>query len=414
MALRLWQLFKTNMGSMLLSFFLALAVWISAVVVDDPNERRTYPEPIKLEIVEPSTGVILSGEVPDEVTVELSAPSSLWGQLTGQPGLIQASVDLSTLGPGKYVLPVELEILIGPVRLVEVIPSEIAFALETEIRKSMVITPVVSGEPAIGFHSGELSMELDNITIAGPQSNIDLVVEVIANIDVEDARNPIDSEVALLPVDNNGQVVSGITLEPEVVNINLPITQSERYRDVSVTLEIIGAPGQGYRLTTLSVTPPTVTIFLSDPNLVSALPGVVQTDPLDLTGSAVDIETRLALNIPDGVTVVGDQNVLVNVGISAIETSISRAIEVEIIGLEEGFEAEYSPDQADVILSGPLLILNQLAADDVRLFVDLTSLGEGSHLVELQVDILSDQIGAESITPAIIEVTIASIQSPDS
>jgi YbbR domain-containing protein len=102
----------------------------------------------------------------------------------------------------------------------------------------------------------------------------------------------------------------------------------------------------------------------------------------------------------------------VQVGIAAVETSISLSVPIGIIGLGTGLEAVVSPESVDIFLTGPLPILDDLTTDDIIIFVDLTDLEAGSHLVGLQVEILPERVVQEAINPDTIEVTI--IESGDS
>jgi hypothetical protein len=56
---------------------------------------------------------------------------------------------------------------------------------------------------------------------------------------------------------------------------------------------------------------------------VNALPGVVETQPLELGDARENISTRLALTLPQDITIVGAQTVQVQVGISPIQTSLT-------------------------------------------------------------------------------------------
>ena len=111
-----------------------------------------------------------------------------------------------------------------------------------------------------------------------------------------------------------------------------------------------GRVASGYRLTDISVFPPVVTVFAGDPQLVSELPGVLETQSLDLQNAQEDINTRIALNLPEGISIVGEQTVLIQVGVSPIESSITLASEkVEIIGLGTGLSAQVLPLTVDVL-----------------------------------------------------------------
>jgi YbbR domain-containing protein len=146
---------------------------------------------------------------------------------------------------------------------------------------------------------------------------------------------------------------------------------------------------------------------------VNELPGVVETEPLSLQNVQEDINTRLALNLPEGISIVGKQTVLIQAGVSPIESSITLGGEkVEIIGLGKGLTAQVSPTSVDVILSGPLSILDMLTREDVKITVDLTGLTAGTHQIIPKVEVLIGDVIVESILPNTIEVVITPIGTP--
>jgi YbbR domain-containing protein len=214
-------------------------------------------------------------------------------------------------------------------------------------------------------------------------------------------------------LDDKGQTVDGITVTPESIHVSLPVSQQGGYRDVAVKVITTGRVASGYRLTDISVFPPVVTVFATNPDLVTNLPGVVETAPLDLQNAKDDIDTRLSLNLPEGVSIVGDQTVLIQAGVSAIESSVTLAGEkVEIIGLENGLTAIASPLTVDVIVSGPLPLLDTLTRQDVRITVDLTGLTPGTHQVTPRIEVLISDVVVESILPNTIEVVISLTGAP--
>ena len=79
-----------------------LAVWVSAVTAADPNEVRTYPNPIPLEIIGQDPSLVLTSEIPSSVEVSLRAPRSVWESLTTQENAVRAILDLSGLSAGEH------------------------------------------------------------------------------------------------------------------------------------------------------------------------------------------------------------------------------------------------------------------------------------------------------------------------
>ncbi len=407
--LRLWS----SLGTLLLSFALAFAVWVSAVVAADPSEEHDFPNPLPLELREQSSDLILVGEIPSEVVLRLSAPKSLWDRLTGGVDTVTAYIDLTDLGPGSYTLPVKVESELRPFRVIQVTPEEVSFELAPLASRNLPVVAQVEGIPGLGFQAEEVEIDPTTADVFGPADLVSQVASVVAVLDITDARDSISTDVSLQAVDQNGTVISGVKVDPERATVNQAIRQAGGYREVAVKVETIGQPAPGFRVTNISVTPPIVTLFSTKPEIVASLPGFVSTVPLDLTNIQEDLQTRLALSLPQGVIVIGEeQNVEVLIGIAPIETSILLSLPVEVIGLANGYLAELSPQSVSVILSGPLSILQSLNADDVRFFVDLSGLTTGTHLLEPQAEILPADVQLLATTPSSIEVTISQSSNP--
>jgi YbbR domain-containing protein len=396
-----------NLRTLALALALALAVWVSAVTAADPDEVRAYPRGIPLEIVGQDPGLVILGDVPAQINATLRAPRSVWEQLSANPGLARAVIDLSGLDAGAHSIEVQLQVGIRPARIVSVTPAQIDLTLEPLIARVFPVKLALSGETAIGYAAGDLALLPDSVTVSGPQSQVSRVTRIHAALDISGARESVDALIQLSALDVNGQRVNQVTISPAAAQVNLPVTQQGGYRDIAVKVVVRGQVANGYRLTNISVFPPVVTVYSSNPDLVLNLPGYVETTPLNLSGASDKIEIGLMLVLPNGVSVIGDQTVQVQIGVSAIEGSLTIANKpVEIIGLAEGLIAHFSPLTVDVILSGPLPLLDRLISGDVHVVVDLTGLLAGTHQLIPRVDIYVDQLRVESINPGTIEVII--------
>jgi len=271
----------------------------------------------------------------------------------------------------------------------------------------------LAGEPAIGYQAGEVSLEPLEVVVAGAQSQVQKVDRVRISVNLSGIRENFDQSLRVEVLDKSGQKVDGVTVSPESVLVTLPVTQQGGYRDVAVKVNILGRVASGYRLTDISVFPPVVTVFASDPSLVSALPGVVETQPLELQSAEQDISARVALNLPAGISVVGEQTVLVQAGVSPIESSITLSGEkVETVNLGDGLMAQVSPATVDVIVSGPLPLLDTLTRQDVRVTVDLSGLAAGTYQITAKVEVLISDVVVESILPNTMEVVIVPAGTP--
>ena len=113
----------TNLRTFLWSFLLAVAVWVAAVSAADPDEVRQYPNPIPVEIIGQDPGLVITGEVPQQVELVIRAPQSVWQRLSSQDVEIHAILDLSGLSSGEHVLGFQIQIPVGPVRIESMTPE---------------------------------------------------------------------------------------------------------------------------------------------------------------------------------------------------------------------------------------------------------------------------------------------------
>jgi YbbR domain-containing protein len=150
-----------------------------------------------------------------------------------------------------------------------------------------------------------------------------------------------------------------------------------------------------------------VTVFSSDPALIDALPGFIETNPIDLSKKTDSFEEEIGLNLPDGIQVIDDPSVLVRVEITPIITSLSISdVLVEATGLFTSLEAIILPDKVDIIVSGPLNILETLDVTTLRVLLDLSEYEAGTYTLEPNYSLNIPDVKIESISPTTFKVTI--------
>ena len=398
----------TNLRSFLLAFVLALAVWVTAVTSANPDVTQAYPNPIPIDFVGQNPGLVMTGTVPRQVQVTLRAPRSIWDELLANSASIQAVVDLTGLKAGTSAVEVKIQIANRPVRLVSVTPQKFDLSLEQQVTVTLPVKMSFSGLPAIGYQAGEVVMDPTQAVISGPESLVTQVKQIRADVDLTNTRQSIETSVPIHAVDESGSTVAGISIHPDTIRVSLPIIQQGGYRDLAVILKITGKPASGYRLTNETASPLTVTVYSNNLPLIESLPGYVQTAALDLSGASKSINTHLSLDLPEGVLLIGDQTVSVQIEIAPIEDSRQVSFRpVELIGLSPGLQAVLSPTTVDVILAGPLPVLNSLQLSDVHVQVDLTGLTIGTYQLIPTITVVEDGVTVQSILPGMVEVVIS-------
>jgi YbbR domain-containing protein len=402
-----------NYRTFLWALALSISVWVAAVTSADPDETRTLASPVPLQIIGQDPGLVISSDIPAEVEVTLRAPHSVWELIDADPQTVQVILDMSGLSSGEHSLDLQIQVDARPVKIVSVAPRTITFGLEALATRTFPVDLSLTGETAIGYQVGENTLDPREVVVAGAQSQVEKVTRARVSVNLSGIRENFDQTLRVDILDEDGQKVDGVTVSPESVQVSLPVSQQGGYRDVAVKVITLGRVASGYHLTDISVFPPVVTVFAANPDLVGALPGVVETQPLELQSAKEDISTRVALNLPEGISIVGEQTVLIQAGISPIESSVTLAGEkVEIANIGEGFTAQVSPATVDVIVSGPLPLLDTLTRQDVRVTVDLSGMATGTYQITAKVEVLIADVVVESILPNTMEVVIMPASTP--
>jgi YbbR domain-containing protein len=283
--------------------------------------------------------------------------------------------------------------------------------LEPILSKELPVTIRVLGDPALTYEEEEAIASPEQATVVGPTSIVSQVVELRAEINIAGASQNIEEEVSLIAIDENDEPIEGVVVIPDPVMVLVPIAQGDRYRLLSVIPSVPGSPAFGYRTVSITVIPNEVLVTSSDPDAFDTLVGFLETEIIDISAATETVNQNALLDLPEGIFLVQDQTVLVTVTIEPIESSKPFDLPLEIQGLPSGLSAITSHDRITVVLEGPLAILEELEADDVRVVLILVDFEFGIHE-----EVIPEVIGPADITyviyPATVEVEIILTPTP--
>jgi YbbR domain-containing protein len=316
--------FARNIRTLLLALILGFSVWISAVSADDPDETRPALT-VPLEIIGQETSLIITNDIPSNIRVRLRAPRSIWEQLTTQEDAVRAILDLTGLSADRHELDVQVLIAPRPVQIISVEPAALTVEMEPLAVRTLPIALSLSGQPAISYQVGEATIEPTEVILSGPESLVGQAARARVLVRLDGVRESIEEALPIGILDEQNVPLEGILINPKTARVIIPISQLGGFREVAVKVVVQGQQAPGYQLENISVFPQLITVFAEDRELVNNLPGIVETEPLDLQNANQDIATRLTLNLPEGVEIVSPQTetVQVQVAISPIQSSVT-------------------------------------------------------------------------------------------
>ena len=400
--------FFNNLGNLIVSIMLAVLVWIVAVQEANPSITRLYTTPISIVPQNQPAGMIIYGESARQVRVTLSGPQSAWDVLT--PDRIAAAIDLSQQTTHTLDLPVQVTVADRLLRVVKVEPAVVSLKMEPVAEVSVPITINVIGDASPTYAVEPVETSPASVVVHGPASLVKQVAAAIGQLSIQDARATVSQTVSLSPRTSDGQSVLNVTLTPSSTLAVARVQQLGGFRDLAVKIDLLGNVASGYAIANVSVNPQIVTIFGS-PTTLDALPGFIATDQVSVTNATSDMEERVRLSLPSGVSILGDPFVQVRVRVRAIESSIKIQRASVTQGLSPALMASLSPDVVDVIISGPVPILDALRADDVVVVLNLLNLEIGTHQIVPEVSV-PNGLTVVSVNPATVQVIISELITP--
>jgi YbbR domain-containing protein len=397
-----------HVGNVLLAIILAVLVWVVAERQANPSSEKVFRDPIPVTVKNLPAGMVTYELSAEQVQVTVNTPDIVWNELN--PDQVTAWIDLSGQVSGPLDLPVTVSVPNRAAPVVRIEPASVRLQLEPLAEAQLPVSIAVSGEPALPFAASPIETTPATVTVRGPASLVRMIAAASGQLSIQDARNTISRTVTLSPRDRDGQIVPYVSLTPSSTLAIVRLQPLGGFRDLAVKIELRGNVAPGYLTTNVSVNPQVITVFGSSAAL-EALPGFISTEPVTVTDATADINSRVRLVLPPGVSYLGDPTVRVEVDIEAIESSVTTFAPLTPQGLSPDLSARFSPETLDVILSGPIATLNTLQPSDVQAFANLFNLVEGTYQITPTVSVPSG-INVVSILPPTVQVTIGPYVTP--
>lgn len=398
-----------NISLVVVCVLLAFFFWAVATEAENPTVQKAFSGTLPLVIERKPDDMVVYGQDPLRVRVELRAPQSVWTLLTSED--IRTYVDLSTATTGTITLPVQVDVRLQPVRVVSVAPSYITLNFEPLTYKEFPITVKVKGTPTLGYKADVPAVAPQVVRVQGPASLIGLVAQAQVVVEIDEKQSDVigDYELQLLDAENNP--VANVEAAPKTVTVNVPIAQLAYIRDLAVSVSLEGQPAPGYRIANLDVIPPIVKVIGSSTTGRNA-PGFLQTLPINMDGITQSMTTTVGLQVMEGLSVITPPRpyVTVSLQIEAVQSGLKLDVEPEVTGLHDPFTVTVGIESVVVILNGPLAIMETLPITDVKLTLDLTNLTPGDYnLIPLVT--VPDGVRVQNLLPETVPVKITALPS---
>lgn len=405
---------RGNFGLAVLSVALAFGVWMLIIDTEHPTRTGVFPVDIPVEPVNMPEGLTLGGPLGD-VALRIEADEDLWDQFTA--GDFKATVNLLGAQIGTQDVEVQVEPLgeRNGLRIIEVIPTlhaagappgTVRVELKPLVSQVVPVSLDLVGAPLIGYEPSTPNVEPEQVVVSGPEDLVGRVAAAVASVDLSGVVTDVRQTYSLVPRDDSGFIVAGVTLDPSSVDIEITVEQKRFSRLVVVSPSLEGSPAAGYNVTSVELDPPSVTLL--GPLELLNVTSFVVTDDVDITGATSDI-TRIVnlVGLASGVSISGSGTVTVRISIAAGEGEATFGVAPQWTGLASDLRVVSVTSLVEVALQGELPTLRNVSPDQVTVSVDLSGLGAGSHRLEPQVE-APGRLQVADISPTSVEVVLES------
>lgn len=360
---------KNNLGLKLLAFLFAFLLWFMVVNVDDPIKTKTFEGiPVIVEHEEfITTKDLKTYQIIDNtqvVGVTVSARRSKLSKISKED--IVATADMRELYMDTLV-PIEVEIPNHQFEEAQANPRNLRVQIENNASATFPITAIASGTLRDGYVLGNLSADPERVTLNGPESVIERISRVTAEVDVSGMSQNVMLESSLTLYDAENNVIDQSLLGNNLGNIGVSV-KVELYKVKSVKVSIdesLVEAAEGYSIADITFSPKEIQIAGPKNVLNNVNEIVIPAEAIASESVSQKVEkiVDIASYLPEGLQLADETNGTILVTIS-VEKDGTKNYNLPIgsIGvqnLKSNLTLSYdSTDDIEVHVRGPKAVLD--------------------------------------------------------
>ncbi len=308
------NLFAKDSFLKIISFVIAILLWIYVILVIDPSINTTINNiPVRFSnqaLLEERGLVIVEG---DEAKISLKVKGSRNAIANIDKKNIYAVADLTDITKtGNHTLPIIVDIPYGEVEIVSQNPTNASIMVDTVASEEREIEIKREGNVAEGYIAGDPVLATSKVTLTGASTLLAKIKSVRVALDFGNRNGEINDNERIFFVGTDDAAIkfdddiyNDVKMSIESVNIVCPVMKQK-----TVDVEV---PVHGNATTVKwSLATKKVSIYGDDEILKSV--DVIKTKPLVLSDGMKEGPVVLELIVPEGVEVFDDKNdVIVNI-----------------------------------------------------------------------------------------------------
>lgn len=293
---------KNNPGLKLISVAISLIIWLVVINVSKPEVVREQTVSLEVENQSAFDSESKTWEI-DKSSVRVSYIVRTDQQYNISAKDFRAYVDLRDYSITGSV-PVYVEVLNDKDELIQSVtpkPAVVHVSIEDMQEKKFTVNVHQHGAVADGYKVGSVILPTDTVYAKGPVSEIGRISSIGIQVELDGLSEDKSGSETLRFYDANGNEIKDITdvtLSAETVSYTVVLYKQ---KTVSLTAAVNGTPADGYRYSSVLISPATVKLA-GRPALMDTLSSL-SLPALDVSGASSAVTATLSIEdwLPEGV-----------------------------------------------------------------------------------------------------------------
>ena len=393
------QRLKNNWTLKLASVAIAFLIWLVVVNINDPIIQKVYSN-VKVNITNgsyiESRGMTYRLDSNYQtVSVTLRGNSS---KVTKRNDDIVVEADLTQIvdmDSTPVMVPVTVKCKDISAENITVSPITIPIEIEErETKDFMIAVNYGDSVPGAGYEVGKIYANPEKISVSGPESIIDKIDRVVANVSVEGMTVNSSKKANLIIYDKNQEIMSDkemqyLTFDIGDSKVDVYVELWSTVSGVTFTCDPKGTPANGYAVSKIVTTPSEISLAGTEEALETLKKNGNQIEIpsrlVDIGNARETVECKIDLAeiLPSGTKTVSNQaeSIIVEVGILPLGSKqISLPTQnIQALNLTGELQTVFTDTALTVTVRGKEEDLKNVTAASIKASIDCSGLDEGTY-----------------------------------
>lgn len=399
-----------NIFLKVISVVVASLIWMLVTNTNNPIKTQLFSN-VPINVVNQDSiadiGKVVELEGSGTVTLKVKEKRSVLERLSKTGTDFYVEADLENINAMNTVpLTVTCSNPLVTWDEIDVSPSSLKVTLEDKVEQAFMVSVSTTGTASNGFEVGSTEiLQGKNIYIAGPESVMKIINQVVAPISVTGMNSDMTLASSLKVTDKNGSELTdsqmsnlefkdgnGAVITDGIVQVKVDMWRVKT--DIPIEVKTTGTPKFGYQVVGIETVPVTITLAGTEKALETLGDKFTLLDKISVAGASENISQEIdvtnTLAEMEGVKLItdADPNIIVEVQIEKSgDTILSIPLSsIDLINKPANMNLVFTPaDKISIAVHALDQEADQLTAEDVKVSVDLKDCEqEGNHEVAIQ------------------------------